>query len=186
MCIFASSPRSFSASRICPPRLPSVIGPAFSGRFEFQIRRDHRVGRRGNNRLSSVSTRLRAVICFRRPTPLFGPVIRNRNRDLSGAVSLVTSHFYLWRHPVCIRIDSVIYFAADSEIAGSAASQARKGEFRDPRFDLLRLRNVACDVTITLEFSHVYLCARQSLFVRSRSPYARGGRIIADRSNAHA
>lgn len=45
--------------------------PAFPGRFEFQIpRADHRVGRRGNNRLSSVSTRLCAVICFRRPTPL--------------------------------------------------------------------------------------------------------------------
>jgi len=46
--------------------------PAFSGRFEFQIRRDHRVGCRGNNRLSSVSTRLYAVICFRRP-PLLQP-----------------------------------------------------------------------------------------------------------------
>lgn len=59
----------------CPGRFRTFVRslslprPVLSApqRFEFQIPRDHRVGRRGNNRLSSVSTRLCAVICFRRP-----------------------------------------------------------------------------------------------------------------------
>lgn len=158
MCIFAlgpaTVPRSFSVSPIYLSLFSTVIGRLFPGRFEFQISCDHRVGRRGNNRLSSVSTRLCAVICFRRPPPLplpSSPVVRNRHRDLRRAVSPVTSHFYLWRHPVCIRIDSVIYFTADSE-RGSVPlpASARKGEFRDCVFDLLHFVHVACDVTITL------------------------------------
>jgi len=72
MCIFALRvPRPFrarSSSRLSVTSLSrTVIGRAFPERFEFQIPRDHRVDRRGNNRLSSVSTRLCAVICFRRP-----------------------------------------------------------------------------------------------------------------------
>lgn len=53
-------------------------------RFEFQIPRGRRVGRRGNNRLSSVSTRLCAVICFRRPPGRWYTVQRDLRR---GAVS---------------------------------------------------------------------------------------------------
>lgn len=92
MCIFAlgpaTVPRSFFVSPICLPLFPSVIGRLSPGRFEFQIPRDHRVDRRGNNRLSSVSTRLCAVICFRRPRPRpRGPVIRNRHRDLRRGIS---------------------------------------------------------------------------------------------------
>lgn len=92
MCIFALGPatafRARSSSRLSVYlSFPPVIGRLSPGRFEFQIPRDHRVDRRGNNRLSSVSTRLCAVICFRRPHPLRGPVIRNRHRDLRRGIS---------------------------------------------------------------------------------------------------
>lgn len=59
------------------------------------------------------------------------------HRDLRHGISGVP-HFYLWRHPVCIRIDSVIYSAVDS--AGPLYNTTREGEFRRPRFDHLSLR----------------------------------------------
>ena len=68
---------------------------------------------------------------FPSPTLLSGTgVIYVTDTAIYGAVSLVTPHFYLWHHPVCIRIDSVIYFAADSDM-GSRCQPVRKGEFRD-------------------------------------------------------
>lgn len=62
------------------------------------------------------------------PYPL-RPRLYVTDTAIYGAVSLVTPHFYLWRHPVCIRIDSVIYFAADSDAHGSAASRHEKANF---------------------------------------------------------
>lgn len=131
-CLESRGPFRVRSSSCLSFFLPPRYRPAFSGRFEFQIRPrlpfcpPLRVGRRGNNRLSSVSTRLCTVICFRPPVPC--AVICVTDTAIYGAVSLVTSHFYLWRHPVCIRIDSVIYFAADSD-AGSAASRHEKANF---------------------------------------------------------
>lgn len=185
MCIFAPGPaavpRSFFVSPICFTSLSHRYRPAFPERFEFQIPRDHRVDRRGNNRLSSVSTRLCAVICFRRPSPLRLYVT---DTAIYGAVSLVTPHFYLWRHPVCIRIDSVIYFAADSD-ASPRCQPARKGEFRDCVSISFTSERCVRRNDYVIIFSRLYL-TRQSLFVRSFS-YARGARIIiADWSCAHA
>lgn len=57
---------------------------------------------------------------------------RHTPRSTRRGISRVP-HFYLWRHPVCIRIDSVIYFAVDG--AGPLYNTTREGEFRRPRFD---------------------------------------------------
>lgn len=65
------------------------------------------------------------------------PRIRGHARSTARRY-LVTPHFYLWRHPVCIRIDSVIYFAADTRTLLPPFSRVcrgggrGKGEFRKP------------------------------------------------------
>lgn len=134
----------------------TVIGRLSPDALNFKFGRDHRVGRRGNNRLSSVSTRLCAVICFRRP-PRSPTRLYVTDTAIYGAVSLVTSHFYLWRHPVCIRIDSVIYFTADSDAGPLPAGTKRR--ISRLRFDLL-----------LLHFEH---CVRRNNYVIifSRLPY---------------
>lgn len=83
----------FSTSFYLSVSLFPSYRPAFPGRFEFQILCDRYVGhcRRGNNRLSSLSTRLCAVICCRRPPTWY--IRTDTNRDLHGAVSLASRTF---------------------------------------------------------------------------------------------
>lgn len=129
--------------RPLPPPSPSISFPVLSAGFpdalNFKFRRDHhRVGRRSGNRLSSVSTRLCAVICFRRPPPLpFFLPFPCPPRFGMYTDSAIYAPRCIWRPAllfmappyVCIRIDSVIYFAADST-GVRAAARTREGEFR--------------------------------------------------------
>lgn len=97
-------------------------------------------------------------------------------RAIYGALVSGSPHFYLWRHPVCIRIDSVIYFAADTCSSLSLTPLTRvcrggrgKGEFRKPRFDPSLPSSLFSPLhTLSLSPSLRHCVRRNDYFVISR------------------
>lgn len=130
MCIFAlgpaTVPRSFFVSPIC---LPLSLPPLSAGfpldalNFKFRATTVSTVAATTDFRVFPPAYALSFVSVA--PIPSAARLYVT-DTAIYGAVS---PHFYLWRHPVCIRIDSVIYFAADSDARGSAASRHEKANF---------------------------------------------------------
>lgn len=112
---FCHGPRNRSAlvfsSSFSIYLFPRVIG-RLSRRFEFQIRSRIPPPCRTPQQQPTFECFYPLMRCHLFPS-FPGSVYVCGHRDLRRTVSSVP-HFYLWRHPVCIRIDSVIYFAADN------------------------------------------------------------------------